>query len=90
MTKKRLTTVMELYNERLDKAAMDKVNKHSLRWLPTYHNERKPQAYLQIESEEVRHALAKFRLGNTGMGNKEGTRVNTCRRVVMEQTMKAI
>ena len=78
MTRKRFNIVMELYNERLEKAAMEKVNKQSLRWLPTYHKDRRPQEYLQIENEEVRQALTKFRLGNAGMGNREGARVNTC------------
>ena len=49
---------------------MNQSKDHSLKWLPEYQYSKKPQNYLLIDDGTIKSTLAKFRLGNAGLGNR--------------------
>ena len=58
--------------------ARDLCKEKSLKWLPYYPLTRNPQTYLLLENEEAKEALAKFRLGNAGLGNRREIKITIC------------
>ena len=57
---------------------MEVCKEKSLRWLPNYAPSKVPQTYLHIDEEEIREALAMFRLGNAGLGNRRAFKIDIC------------
>ena len=49
---------------------MNQVKDHSLKWLPEYPYSKKPRNYLLMDDEDIKSTIAKFRLGNAGLGNR--------------------
>jgi hypothetical protein len=78
MTPKRISKVMDQFKFKIEKTLMDKLTQNSLKWLPKYQPTAHPQPYLLIDDEDVRTTLAKFRLGNAGLGNRSSGRVLQC------------
>ena len=78
MKPKEVNNLIKGFKFQTENKEMDKVKQHSLKWMPKYVPQNKPQEYLLIDDEDVRVTLAKFRIGNAGLGYRNGMNMNIC------------
>ena len=75
---KQMVKIINQFKFQSEDHAIDLCKEKSLKWLPDYAPSRNPQTYLLFEDEEVRETLAKFRLGNAGLGNRRAIKIEIC------------